>query len=111
MSLRALKSSREIISRLTSGAAARQLPSNVSKISLSYAIKGKNESASAKHFLHESLPCIQYNNPNVEFELKKSTDPSIKPTVTVHFGDRSKVIDISRLHTDLICDQLFDAKP
>lgn len=48
MSLRSLKSTREILAQLKSGPGASKLPSNVSKIALTYAIRGKNNSAAAK---------------------------------------------------------------
>lgn len=40
-----------------------------------------------RHFLQENLPRMQYNNPDVEFEVFKSADPATKPSVTVHFGE------------------------
>jgi hypothetical protein len=48
MSLRTLKSTKEILQQLKSGSGAAQLPSNISKIALTFALKGKNESASAR---------------------------------------------------------------
>lgn len=38
-----------------------------------------------RHFLNENLPRIQYNNPQVEYEVNKVADANIKPTVTLHF--------------------------
>ncbi|KAI8081573.1 uncharacterized protein BX664DRAFT_340741 [Halteromyces radiatus] len=111
MSLRSIKSTRELISQLSSGVGSSKLPSSITKISLTYAFKGKNESAGAKHFLHETLPRMQYNNPSVLFELNKSADPTTKPVVTVHFGEKSSTIDIPRLHSDTICEKVMDAKP
>lgn len=49
MSLRAAQSTREILKHLTSGPGAAKLPSNVSKIALTFASKGKNESAGARY--------------------------------------------------------------
>lgn len=48
MSLRAAQSTREILKHLTTGPGAAKLPSNVSKIALTFALKGKNESAGAR---------------------------------------------------------------
>ncbi|ORX61653.1 hypothetical protein DM01DRAFT_1316474 [Hesseltinella vesiculosa] len=109
MALRSIQSTRELIKQLTSGVGAAPLPSSITKISMSYAVKGKNESAGAKHFLHETLPRMQYNNPNVVFELNKSTDPATKPVVTVHFGQRSKSIDIPRMQSDAIYEHIVSA--
>ncbi|KAG2225434.1 hypothetical protein INT45_010070 [Circinella minor] len=112
MSLRSLKSAREIVAHLNTGVGAQKLSPEVSKIALTYTIKGKTECAGAKHFLQENLPRMQYNNPNVEFVVQKSVDSIVKPTVTVHFGDRgTKVIDIPSTHSDKICQQVFEAKP
>ncbi|KAI8351771.1 hypothetical protein EDC96DRAFT_577494 [Choanephora cucurbitarum] len=110
MSLRAAKSTREILKHLTSGPGASALPSNITKIALTMAIKGKNESAGAKHFLHENLPRIQYNNPHVEYVVNKSLDASTKPTVAIHFANGSqKVIDIPRVQSSVIVDQVFNS--
>lgn len=49
MALRSLKSTRDLITHLSSGVGASQLPSSITKISLTYAFKGKNESAGAKY--------------------------------------------------------------
>lgn len=49
MSLRAAQSTREILKHLSSGPGAAKLPSNVSKIALTFASKGKNESAGARY--------------------------------------------------------------
>ncbi|CAO3641223.1 unnamed protein product [Cunninghamella blakesleeana] len=112
MSLRSIKSTRELINQLSSGIGSTKLPSTITKLSLTYAFKGKNESAGAKHFLHETLPRIQYNNPSLKVELTKSSDPSTKPTVTVHFGqEKSKTIDIPLLHSDKIYEHILEAKP
>ncbi|CDH58785.1 hypothetical protein RO3G_05511 [Lichtheimia corymbifera JMRC:FSU:9682] len=112
MSLRSLKSAREIVSKLQSGSGAQKLSPQVTKISLAYAFKGKTECAGAKHFLQENLPRMQYNNPDVEFEVFKSADPATKPSVTVHFGERgSKTIDIPTMQSDTICDKVFQASP
>ncbi|KAI9491346.1 hypothetical protein BDB00DRAFT_767242 [Zychaea mexicana] len=112
MSLRSLKSAREIVAQLGSGVGAQKLLPDVSKIALTYAFKGKTECAGAKHFLQESLPRMQYNNPNVEFVVESSADPATKPTVTVHFGERgSKVFAVPSTHSDSICQQVFEAKP
>lgn len=101
MSFRALKSTRDILQQLRTGPGATALPSNINKIALTFAIKGKNESASARymntvykeqwliinrHFLQENLPRIQYNNPHVEYEVNRVHDTSIKPTVTIHYS-------------------------
>lgn len=48
MSLRSLKSAREIVSKLQSGSGAQKLSPQVTKISLAYAFKGKTECAGAK---------------------------------------------------------------
>ncbi|KAI8137085.1 hypothetical protein BJV82DRAFT_636796 [Fennellomyces sp. T-0311] len=112
MSLRSLKSAREIVAQLGSGPGSQKLSPDVTKIALTYAFKGKTECAGAKHFLHENLPRMQYNNPSVEFIVEKSADAATKPTVTVHFGERgSKVIDIPNMHTDSICQKVFEVKP
>ncbi|ORZ01114.1 hypothetical protein BCR43DRAFT_168205 [Syncephalastrum racemosum] len=112
MALRSLKSARELASALASGPGAAPLASNITKISLAYAIKGINESASAKHFLHENLPRMQYNNPSVEFQLLQSEDPKTTPKLTVHFGnDQSKSFEIARMHSDAIVDLVTNAKP
>lgn len=39
-----------------------------------------------RKFLREGMPRLQYNNPNVEFAIIRSTDPQTAPVVTVHFG-------------------------
>ncbi|KAG2210551.1 uncharacterized protein EV154DRAFT_49203 [Mucor mucedo] len=110
MSLRAAQSTREILKHLTSGPGAAKLSPNVSKIALTFALKGKNESAGARHFLQENLPRIRYNNPNVEYQVSKVLDSSIKPTVAVHFSNgRSKVIEIPRVQSNVIVDQIFTA--
>ncbi|KAG0182961.1 hypothetical protein DFQ28_003440 [Apophysomyces sp. BC1034] len=111
MSLRSLKSTRDILAHLTSGPGASKLASNISKISLTYAIKGKHECAGAKHFLQDVMPRIQYNNPTIEFEVNKLTDPTTKPIVTVHSGERAKTIEVPRLHSDVICEKVFEARP
>lgn len=49
MSLRAAGSTREIIKALNNGPGAAKLPSNVSKIALTFASRGKNDSASARY--------------------------------------------------------------
>lgn len=49
MSFRALKSTRDILQQLRTGPGATALPSNINKIALTFAIKGKNESASARY--------------------------------------------------------------
>ncbi|KAI9263098.1 hypothetical protein BY458DRAFT_438770 [Sporodiniella umbellata] len=111
MSLRAAKTTREILQQLKSGLGASPLPSNVTKIALTFALKGKNESASARHFLQDSLPRIQYNNPGVEYEVKKVLDSSTKPTITLHYRNGgSKIIDIARVKSPLICSRIFDGK-
>ncbi|GAA5811809.1 hypothetical protein MFLAVUS_005254 [Mucor flavus] len=110
MSLRAAQSTREILKHLTSGPGASKLSSNVSKIALTFALKGKNESAGARHFLQENLPRIQYNNPNIEYEVTKVLDTTIKPTVAVHFANgTSKVIEIPKVQSNAIVDQVFAA--
>ncbi|KAI8065600.1 hypothetical protein BC940DRAFT_320454 [Gongronella butleri] len=110
MALRSIQSTRELIKQLTTGVGAAPLPSTITKISMAYAVKGKNDSAGAKHFLHETLPRMQYNNPSVVFELQKSTDPATKPTVTVHFGQgQTKTIDIPRTHSDEIYNKVVAA--
>ncbi|KAI8986353.1 hypothetical protein BDB01DRAFT_785297 [Pilobolus umbonatus] len=110
MSLRAATSTRAIIKQLSSGPGAYKLSPKVSKIALTFAIKGNNESASARHFLQENLPRIQYNNPNITYEVNKVSDPSIKPTVTLHFGNgTTKTIDIPRVQSSVICDEIFTA--
>lgn len=48
MSLRSLKSAREIVAHLNTGVGAQKLSSEVSKIALNYTIKGKTECAGAK---------------------------------------------------------------
>lgn len=48
MSLRSLKSAREIVSKLQTGSGAQKLSPQVTKISLAYAFKGKTECAGAK---------------------------------------------------------------
>ncbi|KAI8879178.1 hypothetical protein K501DRAFT_336274 [Backusella circina FSU 941] len=112
MSLRAAQSTREIIKQLTTGPGASKLPSNVSKIALTFALKGKNESAGARHFLQENLPRIQYNNPSIEYEVNKVLDNTIKPSVTVHFSTgSSKSFEIPRVHSDSICERVFSATP
>ncbi|CAO3633810.1 unnamed protein product [Mucor hiemalis] len=110
MSLRTAQSTREILKHLTSGPGAAKLSSNVSKIALTFASKGKNESAGARHFLQENLPRIRYNNPNVEYEVNKVLDTSIKPTIAVHFANGgSKVIEIPRVQSNVIVDKVFAA--
>ncbi|KAI7903002.1 uncharacterized protein BX663DRAFT_509163 [Cokeromyces recurvatus] len=108
MSLRTAKSTSEILKHLTSGPGAAKLPSNVSKITLTFALKGKNESASARHFLRENLPRIQYNNPHVNYEVNKTLDATTTPKIAVHFSNgRSKEIDIARIHSDHIVERVF----
>ncbi|KAI9478525.1 MAG: hypothetical protein EXX96DRAFT_571263 [Benjaminiella poitrasii] len=108
MSLRAAKSTREILKHLTTGPGSASLPSNISKIALTFALKGKNESASARHFLQENLPRIQYNNPHVGYEVNKSLDSTTKPTLAIHFNNgNSKVIDIARVNSNTIVEQVF----
>ncbi|KAI8063406.1 uncharacterized protein B0P05DRAFT_476932 [Gilbertella persicaria] len=110
MSLRAAKSTRDILQQLTSGPGAAKLPSSITKISLTLAIKGQNESAGAKHFLHENLPRIQYNNPHVEYMVNKSLDASTKPTVSIHYANgTSKEIAIPRTQSNVIVDQVFNS--
>ncbi|KAI9317542.1 hypothetical protein BX666DRAFT_2026818 [Dichotomocladium elegans] len=112
MSLRSLKSAREIVAKLQSGPGAQKLSPQVSKVSLTYAFKGKTECAGAKHFLNENLPRMKYNNPHVEFEVVQSADPATKPVVTVHFGERgAKSFAVPNMHTDAICDKVFQAAP
>ncbi|KAL0090788.1 hypothetical protein J3Q64DRAFT_1707046 [Phycomyces blakesleeanus] len=112
MSLRSLKSTRDIIANLTTGVGAQKLAFNVSKVSLTIPIKGKHEGMGAKHFLHESLPRLQYNNPSVVFEVAKNVDPKTKPELTIHFNEQSpKILAIPSLHSDVICDMLLRATP
>ncbi|CAO3667238.1 unnamed protein product [Umbelopsis vinacea] len=82
-------STQKLLSRLQSGLGATKLSSNVTKISVSLAMKGKNECAGARHFIKENLPTIQYNNPSVEYEIIKSPDSAMKPLLTVSFADQS----------------------
>ncbi|KAI8979199.1 hypothetical protein BDF20DRAFT_820283 [Mycotypha africana] len=112
MSLRAAKSTREILNLLSNGSGAAKLPSNISKIQLTLAFKGKNESAGARHFLKENLPRIQYNNPTVKYEVFKKADPTTKPTISIHFTNGgSKTIEIPRVYSETIVDQVFNATP
>ncbi|ORE10930.1 hypothetical protein BCV72DRAFT_247255 [Rhizopus microsporus var. microsporus] len=110
MSFRALKSTRDILQQLRTGPGATALPSNINKIALTFAIKGKNESASARHFLQENLPRMQYNNPHIEYEVNRVHDSSIKPTVTIHYSDgKSKTLDIARVQSSAICEQIMSS--
>ncbi|KAI9030737.1 hypothetical protein CLU79DRAFT_353320 [Phycomyces nitens] len=112
MSLRSLKSTRDIIASLTSGVGAQKLASNVSKISLTLPIKGKHQGMGAKHFLHESLPRLQYNNPSVVFEVAKKVDSKTAPELTIYFNEQNpKTLAIPSLHSDVICDMLLRATP
>ncbi|RCH79251.1 hypothetical protein CU098_000685, partial [Rhizopus stolonifer] len=103
-----LKTTKEIVQQLQTGPGSAQLSSNISKIALTFALKGKNESASARHFLQENLPRIQYNNPHVEYEVNKLLESSTKPTITLHFRNGgSKTLDIARVRSNIICDQIL----
>jgi hypothetical protein len=86
-----------------------------------------------RHFLQENLPRIRYNNPTVEYEVYKTLDTSTKPTIAVHFckfrkrsfgirrqfidlyyfvaNGTSKVIEIPRVQSNVIVDQVFAATP
>jgi hypothetical protein len=87
-----------------------------------------------RHFLQENLPRIRYNNPNIEYEVYKTLDTSTKPTIAVHFckfhrdlaeimtpvcsfifiilaNGTSKVIEIPRVQSNVIVDQVFAAAP
>lgn len=104
-----IMSTQKLLSRLQSGLGATKLSPNVTKISVSLAMKGKNECAGARyaelkpgvpstcnqqpywlsrrrHFIRENLPTVQYNNPSVEYEIIKSPESAMKPLLTVSFG-------------------------
>ncbi|KAL1928338.1 hypothetical protein VTP01DRAFT_2694 [Rhizomucor pusillus] len=101
-----------ILQFLRTGPGAAKLPPNVTKISLTYAFKGVNESQAAKKFLREGMPRLQYNNPNVEFAIIRSTDPQTAPVVTVHFGNQTKAIEIPpKYQNEDVCKLVFEAKP
>lgn len=82
------------------------------------------------------MPRLQYNNPNVEFVINRSTDPQTAPVVTVHFGksrleeyynisrrlngktyafignQQSKTIEIPpKYQNEDVCKLVFEAKP
>ncbi|KAJ2957377.1 hypothetical protein NQZ79_g6898 [Umbelopsis isabellina] len=110
-------STQKVLSRLQSGLGATRLAPNVTKISVSLALKGKSEGAGARHFVRENLPTIQYNNPSLEFEIVKSADAAMKPLLTVSFApdtssiaaDQSpKTIELARQQSSAICKQLLD---
>lgn len=102
-------STQKVLSRLQSGMGATRFAPNVTKISVSMALKGKSEGAGARHFVRENLPTIQYNNPSLEFEIIKSADAAMKPLLTVSFADQSpKTIELARQQSSAICKQLLD---
>lgn len=41
---------------------------------------------SHRHFIKETLPTVQYNNPSIEYEIVKSPEAAMKPLLTVSFG-------------------------
>jgi len=99
----------KLLSRLQSGLGAAKLSPNVTKISVSLALKGKNECAGARHFIKETLPTVQYNNPSIEYEIVKSPEAAMKPLLTVSFADQStKTIKLARQQSGSICKQLME---
>jgi len=99
----------KLLSRLQSGLGTAKLSPNVTRISISLAMKGKNDCAGARHFIKEYLPSVQYNNPSIEYEIVKTPESAMKPLLTVSFADRSaKTIDLVRQQSSSICKQLME---
>ncbi|KAF9178902.1 hypothetical protein BGZ51_007376 [Haplosporangium sp. Z 767] len=63
-----------------------------------------------KYFLRENLPRIQYNNPTIQFEVKKVQEPGVSPELTVEFANNDiKKIPCSRIQSSDICKQFLSA--
>ncbi|KAF9432572.1 hypothetical protein BGZ76_010605 [Entomortierella beljakovae] len=95
-----------IVSDLRNGLGAVRLSSDVKKISLMFSRKSDN--AGARHFLRENMPRIQYNNPAIQFEVKKVQEAGVAPELTVEFANSEiKKIPCSRIQSSEICKQLL----
>ncbi|KAJ1986011.1 hypothetical protein H4R33_003605 [Dimargaris cristalligena] len=93
---------RTLISGLTTGQGSNKLPDNVKKVILHY--QSGSRVYGMRHFLHRTLPRVQYNNPNVEFELDQQKTP-VFPEVIIQFGDATKSVVKARM---LNSDQLYE---
>ncbi|KAJ1967541.1 hypothetical protein IWQ62_001790 [Dispira parvispora] len=95
-----------LIKHLTTGAGAIQLPSQVTKITLTYQFGSRVYGL--RHFLKSTLPRIQYNNPKVQVDLDRSKEPT-PPQLTVEFANATqKVVDVKGMHSDKIYQRFVD---
>ncbi|KAJ1656727.1 hypothetical protein IWQ61_003752 [Dispira simplex] len=95
-----------LIKHLTTGAGAIQLPSQVTKVTLTYQLGSRVYGL--RHFLKSALPRIQYNNPQVQVNLNRSEEPT-PPKLTVEFTNATQtVVDVKGLHSDKIYQRFVD---
>ncbi|KAG0251210.1 hypothetical protein BG011_007786 [Mortierella polycephala] len=97
-----------VVSDLRNGLGAVKLRPDVKKVTLMFSRKSDN--AGARYFLRENMPRIQYNNPAIEFEVKKVKEPGVSPELTVEFANNDiKKIPCSRIQSSDICKQFLSA--
>ncbi|KAG0237841.1 hypothetical protein BGW42_008462 [Actinomortierella wolfii] len=95
-----------IVNDLRNGLGAVRLRSDVKKISLAFSRKADN--AGARYFLKENMPRLQYNNPQIQFEVTKVKDTMIPPEVTVEFASNTtQKISCSKIQSSEICKKLL----
>ncbi|KAF9178064.1 hypothetical protein BGZ50_008101 [Haplosporangium sp. Z 11] len=97
-----------VVNDLRNGLGAVKLRPDVKKVTLMFSRKSDN--AGARYFLRENLPRIQYNNPTIQFEVKKVQEPGVSPELTVEFANNDiKKIPCSRIQSSDICKQFLSA--
>ncbi|KAF9351156.1 hypothetical protein BGX26_010782 [Mortierella sp. AD094] len=95
-----------IVNDLRNGLGAIRLRQDVKKVTLTFSRKSDN--AGARYFLRENMPRIQYNNPAIQFEVKKVQEAGVSPELTVEFANNDiKTIPCSRIQSSEICKQFL----
>ncbi|KAF9974113.1 hypothetical protein BGZ73_002611 [Actinomortierella ambigua] len=95
-----------VVNDLRTGLGAVRLRPDVKKISLAFSRKSDN--SGARYFLKENMPRLQYNNPQIQFEVTKVKDAVIVPEVTVEFANGpAQKISCSKIQSSDICKKLL----
>ncbi|KAF8981294.1 hypothetical protein BGZ46_003009 [Entomortierella lignicola] len=70
-----------VVNDLRNGLGAIRLRPDVKKVTLTFS--GKSDNAGPRYFIRENMPRIQYNNPTIQFEVKKVKEANVNPELTV----------------------------
>ncbi|RKP04741.1 hypothetical protein THASP1DRAFT_33457 [Thamnocephalis sphaerospora] len=95
----------KLLQKLTTGVGATELPKTVRQITLT--LQKHSSSYSARYFIRQNLPRLQYQNPEVTFVINRPAEYQ-SPKMEVLLADgTTKELKITQPSSDAVCKDLL----